>query len=82
MLKASCGKVLEDMRGRKPDGCMDSFLYSLDSSQEVLGSVEIVKCYSYIFEPVNSLPPHQEIEFCDLAGARHVFYMLNRRICY
>jgi len=45
VLEANCGKVLENIWGRKPNGCMDSFLYSLDSSQEELGSTEVVNFF-------------------------------------
>lgn len=45
------------------DRCMRSFLYELELSQVELRSILIVKNFSDVFEDVNSLPPHQAIEF-------------------
>jgi len=34
MLKNDSKRILEIIRGSEPDGCMDSFLYSLNLSQK------------------------------------------------
>lgn len=60
---SDAGDVGVDISCEEPKKLMSSFLYSLEVTKAELGDVPVVRDFIDIFDEVQGLPPHREVEF-------------------